>query len=339
MAVKRPYSNVVINGITLDTISVEVAEGHEQTCARFSVEVEDTTGIDLNDTVTIKMGYVGDNGIVFKGYVDEIVQSRMPGTYSIKGRDVLKRAIEHYLVTTNIDNPWSRSHITAENLVRDLLKEAGITDYSGAHTSFTFGTQCPAEFNLMSSWDAIRTICNIIAYNCYCVDGRVYFQRVFPIPTIPAPPGSFELKTGTGGNTTFIDYGYNTDNLRNQVIVFGLGGIYAEAHSATTPCPPGWPAPCTFLPAGFYKTAIVSSEFIDSDGMAEDSAKYNLELYNKLTESLRIEAEGDHRLRCRDTVTVTDLIFTGMNADEWFVFSITHKISDEGYTMSVNLSR
>lgn len=339
MAVKFPYSNVEINGITLDTVSVEVSEGHEQTCARFTIETEDVTGVDLNDPVTIKMGYVGDNGTVFKGYVDEIVQSRMPGTYTIKGRDILKRAIEHYLVTTDINAPWSRSHIPAENLVRDLLREAGIAKYSGAHTSFTFGTQCPAEFNMMSSWDAIRTICNIIAYNCYCRNGKVYFKRVFPEPDIPAPPGSFELKTGVNGNITYIDYGYNTDNLRNKVVVFGRDGIYAESHSTTTPCPPGWTPPCQFLPNNFYKTAIVSSEFIDSDGMAQDSADYNLDLYNKLTESLRIEAEGDHMVRCRDTVIVTDLLFTGMNADEWFVFSISHKVTDDGYTMSVNLSR
>jgi len=338
MTTRLLYCNTVIGGTPIDVLSVEVNEGHKQTTARFSLETEDITGLNLNQTVTIDLGFVGSHGQVFVGYVDEIAESAWPGVYTISGRDVLKRAIEHYIVTTDLEHPWSRENIDAAWLVRDLLKEAGITNYIAGASSFDFGTSHPAEFNLMSVWDAITQICNILAYNCWAENGTVYFARVFPVPTIPAPPLSKHFDVGTAGNIEVIDYQYNTDNLRNKVVVFGREGIYAARQSNTTPCAGNPAANCTYLPAGFFKTAIVSSEMIDTHSMADSSAQYNLVLYNKLTESLRLEAEGDYTVRCRDTVTVTEP-FTGMSNDPWFVYSITHRIDTSGYKLVITLSR
>lgn len=326
MAHKSLYYNVKINGIAQDIISVEVNESHGQTCARVSVELERINGFTLNSYIEVDMGYIDSHGIIFRGFVDDISDTRPDGTHRIEGRDVLKRAIEHFLVTTDLENPWSRSNITAEHLVGDLLHEAGIVNYSGDTTLFTFGVTCPAEFNLMSSWDAVNTICNIIAYNCYAVDGIVYFKR---ITTTPSGPPTFTFKSGSpgsGGNVTFIEYSYNTDNLRNKVVVFGRYPVYAEAKEASP-----------YLPSGFYKTAIVSSEMIDDD-MAQRSADYNLALYNKLTETLRVEAEGDYRVRCRKTVRITEP-FTGMLNSDWFVTAVTHRISNDGFQTSVSMVR
>jgi len=321
---KTPYKAVTIGGNPIDILNIEVSNGHKQTCARCSIETDDITGVNLNQEILVDIGYVGNHGQIFKGYVDEISETRMPGTYSIEGRDILKKAIEHFIVSADIEVPWCRSHITAEGLVEDLLNEAQIYAYNGDVTHFTFGIQCPAEFNLMSSWDAISQICNILAYNCFAVTGTVYFTRVFPIPS-GAPTANFTV--GNAGNILTIKYNYNTENLRNRVVVFGYGGIYAERKVASP-----------YLPVDFYKTAIVSSELIEQQSMADDSAQYNLQLYNKLTESLHIDAEGDHTVKCRDTVSVTEP-FTGMSADHWFVFSINHRIDDAGYKMSMSLSR
>lgn len=321
---KQLYTDVQINGNPMNILSVEVTEGYKQTTARCSIETENISSINLNQTVTIDLGFSDDHGQVFVGYIDDISESRMPGTYRIECRDVLKRAIEHFIVTADLQNPWSRSNIQAEDLVRDLLAEAGITAYSGEVTSFTFGTQYPAEFNLMSSWDAINMICNILAYHCYAENGTVYFKRIFPVPGGSA---SKSFSVGDSGNITFINYGYNTDNLRNKVVVFGKPPIHAEA---STPSP--------HLPSGFYKTAIVSSELIDTQDMADQSAQYNLQLYNKLTEFARLDAEGNHAVRCRHTVSVTEP-FTGMSGTLWFIYSITHRIDESGYKISLNLAK
>ena len=72
--------------------------------------------------------------------------------------------------------------------------------------------------------------------------------------------------------------------------------------------------------------------------MADDSASYNLDLYNKLTETVSLELEGDYRIRARDTVSVNEP-FTEMSGDLWFVYAATHRIDKSGYTTRINLSR
>lgn len=305
-------------------ISAEVTEAYKQPCARFRLEVEDLGSFGLNDDITITMGYTGDTAQIFEGFIDSITSTRRPGVYEVAGRDIIKFAIEHWIVTTNLDQPWSRSNISAENLVRDLLAEAGVTDYSGDTSSFTFGVSNPAEFQLVSSWDAVEKICNIIAWRCYAKNGTAYFKNLIPEPS--GTPVAY-LHSGDGGEITQIGYETSTDNLRNKVVVFGRDGIYAE-DSASSP----------YLPAGFYKTAVVSSELIDSQSMADDAATYNLNLYNRLTEAVRLDILGNPSIRARDTVNVVEW-FTGISGD-WFVYSATHRMDENGgYTTQLRLLR
>jgi len=324
MASKKLYTDITIGSDTIDPISVEVSEGYNQVTSRCSIETEDILDIDLNNEITIDMGFEGNHQVLFKGYVDEIQATRLPATYGIEGRDVLKLAIEHYIVTESLDNPWSRSNISAEDLVRDLLKEALIYNYNGAVSHYTFGVEGPAEFNLMSSWDSINKVCQILAYNCWADNGIVYFDRIFPEP---AGASSKSFTVGNAGTIVTVNYNYNTDELRNKVVVFGKDGIYAEDHIVSP-----------YLPPGFYKTAIVSNSLIDTQSMADDSASYNLQLYNRLTETMSIEAEGDPTVRCRDTVDVTEP-FTEMVAEKWFVYAVSHRIDNNGYKISLNLTK
>lgn len=322
MTIKNLYLSIGGDYADITEIqSIEVNETFGQPCARFSLETRDTGSFDLNDAITITVGYTGDTGEIFQGYIDEIKSTRRPGTYEITGRDVLKRAIEHWIVTTDLDNPWSRRNISAENLVRDLLAEAGITDYSGETSNFTFGVSGPAEFQLVSVWDSIHKIMNILAWTCYAENGTVYFSSLQPAPS--GSPSS-TLVVGNDGDIEQINYEYSTENLRNKVVVFGKDGIYAEA-SAVSP----------YLPPDFYKTAIVSSELIDLQSMADQAATYNLNLYNKLTEVTRVDIEGRAGIRARQTITVTEP-FTGINSD-WFVYSVTHRLDESGYVTTLHL--
>jgi len=311
------YTDMV--GVT----SIEVNEAYKQPCSRFRLEVYDYGSFGLNDYITIDMGFTGSSGEVFQGFIDSIGSTRRPGIYEIIGRDVIKRAIDHWIVTTDLENPWSRSNISAESLVHDLLAEAGITSYSGETSNFTFGITSPAEFQIVSSWDAIERICMIIAWRCYARDGTVYFSSIKPEPS-GAPVKN--LRVGDSGNITNIKYEVSTDNLRNKVVVFGKEGIYAQA-SAESP----------YLPEGFYKVAIVSSELIDRQSMADDAADYNLILYNRLTEVAQCDLLGMYDVRARDTINIIEP-FTGITGD-WFVYSATHRLDQNGYTTQLHLMR
>ena len=303
-------------------VSVEIGEAYKQPAARFRMEVENIGSFGINDDITITLGYTGNTVKLFEGFIDTITSTRRPGIFELTGRDIIKFAQEHWIVTTDLDEPWSRSNISAENLVGDLLAEASITDYSGDASSFTFGVSNPAEFQLVSSWDAIERICNILAWRCYAENGTVYFQSMLPEPS--GAPIAY-LRRGDSGEITQIGHESSTENLRNKVVVFGREGIYAEA-SAESP----------YLPEGFYKTAVVSSELIDTQSMADDSADYNLALYNRLTEVVRLDILGNPSIRARKTVNVKEW-FTGVKGD-WFVYSCTHRIDENGgYTTQMHL--
>lgn len=325
MPIKRIHWDGVVGGdySDLDGITgIEISETYKQPCARARLECEDLGSFGLNDYITLDIGFTTSHSVAFKGYIDTITTTRRPGLYEITARDILKRAIEHWIVTTDLENPWSRSNISAEALVRDLLAEAGITTYVGSVSNFTFGVSSPAEFQLISSWDAVEKINNILAWTCYAEDGTVYFNNTQPTPGTP----SFTLTVGDDQEIEQINYDISTENLRNKVVVFGKDGIYAEA-SAVSP----------YLPSGFYKTAIVSSELIDSQSMADDAADYNLALYNRLTETLKLDIEGNASIRARDTVTVTEP-FTGVNSD-WFVYSVQHRVDESGFVTSLHLMK
>ena len=324
MSIRNLYMDISGDGSGMDDVqSIEIDEGYKQASARFKIETRSVGTFGLNDQIIIDIGYDGDHAALMYGYIDSITATDRPGTYEVVGRDIIKKAIDHFIVSTDLENPWSRRNISAENLVRDLLSEASITDYSGDASSFTFGVNYPAEFQLISSWDAIERICNIIAWRCYAKGDTVYFKNLQPVPVGAT---AITLQAGTSGNISTISYEYSTDNLRNKVVVFGRDGIYAE-DSAVSP----------YLPTDFYKTAIVSSELIDTQSMADDSATYNLALYNKLTEVVKVDVEGNPSLRARDTIECIES-FTGVSGD-WFVYSVSHRIGNDGYTTTAHLTR
>ena len=72
--------------------------------------------------------------------------------------------------------------------------------------------------------------------------------------------------------------------------------------------------------------------------MADDSASYNLALYNRLTEAIRLDILGNPTIRARDTVNVEEW-FTGITGN-WFVYSCSHRMDESGgYTTQLRLLR
>jgi hypothetical protein len=308
---------VTVDGSSINIKSLSFSDGYKTPVTKLQFETDTASILWLGKQVIASLTVGAISGQIFTGYVDDVSYTRFPGVYEVTASNELRLAKEHWLVPASLDNPWSRSNIAAENLVRDLLAEAGLTNYSGITSGFTFGTSYPAEFSIMSVLDAIEQINTILAYTLYENNATIYWRQIFPVPSGTA---SF-----TFTNFISINKTSGTENLRNKVVVFGKDGIRAES-SAVSP----------YLPSGFYQTAIVSSELIDSQSMADQSASYNLQLYNKLTEQLKIDIEGEPRVKARDTVHIT---YAPLSIDEdWFVYSLQHTF-DETFTTSLILRK
>jgi len=306
----------------IEAIDIAVIEGYNQPTARCTITTPDYGGLSIGDSIEVSIGFDSSSGKVFEGFIQNITSERMPGYHTIEAEDIVIKAVEHLIVSTDLDNPFTRTNITAEDLVEDLLNEAGITDYTGDVTSFTFATgEIPVEFQLTFAWDAVQMIADVVAWHCYADEnGLVHFEDIDPTPGSPVAV----LDTGASGEIIQSNLSTSTDNLRNKVVVFGIPPI-TSVDSAVSP----------HLPADFYKTAVVSSTLIDTQAMADTTASYNLAKWNKLTENVSLDALGNYTIHARDTVTVTES-FSGASGD-WFVFAISHTFGGGGYTIRLNL--
>ncbi len=339
MTVKDIEAAITIGGNSMDIISLSVTSDFATACSTFSLVTNTSSGV-INDLVNVSMGYSGDTGVMMTGgRVDTITANRPPGTYTIEGRDKLKLAMDYFIVEASMDpddffNPrlGSGSVNTPHEIVDKILEEAGLNlDSSSGDAGWTLGDdETGAPFQLKTAWESIQEVCAIGVWKVWAsTSGSIYFGQI-----IPEPNGSSgSLTTGDDGNLTSISYSKSDEQLRNKIIVIGMptelgnGAFYTGVASAGSP----------YLPTGYYKTAVISTDLLTSASDCYSSALLNRNRFNRLTERVSFEAEGDHSIHIHDTVRLTE-DFTGLDSD-WFVYQITHSVDDGGYKMSGVLSR
>ena len=305
---------LTVDSVEIDVVSISYSNAYKTPISKINFETNSATIDWLGKAVTLSLTNESDVRQVFSGFVDDVGETRFPDVFEVTCSNILQRARNHWLITNSLDTFWTRSNIAAETLVGDLLAEAGLTNYSGDTSLFTFGTNGDVEFQLLSVMDAIDQINNILAYSIYMDGATIRWSQKFP-----TPEGS---PTITLDKFIAISKTVGTKNLRNKVVVFGKNGIYAEA-SEVSP----------YLPTDFYQTAIVSSELIDSQSMANSSVDYNLELYNKLGQELRIDIEGNPNLKVMDTIHITHSPLD--IDDDWFVYSVNHTFEETFTTTAI----
>lgn len=317
MTVRNLYAS--ISGVT-GILNIDLIEGFKSFTRTCTIECDSTT-LSLGDSISVDMGYADDHDVVFTGVVKKVNKSRPTGTTKITCFDELVKSTDYFMVSEDPEVPFTRTNIDARDLVEDLLNEASITSFVADPVSFIF---TEPTFNLVSVADAINQINGIIAWHIWCdEDGIVRYADRRPYVMGGDTP-SATFTTGSSGNIVTNEYNRSEENLRNKVVVYGNEDIYAEA-SAVSP----------YLPAGFYKTAVVASPLITFSGQAQLAAEYNLELYNRLDRVVSCEALGNPHLHVNAIVTVTEAN-TGVSGD-WFVYNISHSFSEGGYTMRMVL--
>ena len=319
----------------IEVVRMSVMSNYKTPCRRMTYSTPFLNGIDIGSSVTGKI----NETTMFNGIVKAITKRRPEMSYDVSCGDILSQAVEYFFAPSpNIDSSWTRSNILHYNLVRDILAKAEITDFSndwGADEdinpytelprgSFTFATgEEPVRIKISSAWDIIDWICQITGSHVYAdVDNVVHLGLIWDEP-IGVPTHSFVAP----GTLKSIQYIRSEEGLRNKVIVFGYSGITKEAYAESP-----------YVPENFYKTAILSHEFIDTEEIAQETADINLHRLNKLTESVIFEALGQTDIDIRETVSITDPS-SGVSGS-WFVTQCTHTVGkDSGYTIRVTCNK
>jgi hypothetical protein len=310
---------------TSSIISVSFSDSHVAATSSATVIAINTT-LDIGDSATVFIGYNGDNFKCITGYVKGIELKEPEKEYTITIANVLIRAVDFFIASEDPENPFSRRNISAEDLIQDVLELSGLTSFNMENTSFTFAINNPVEVNLTGCYDYAKFLANIIAYTLYADnDGTVHLINRRPYP-VGSEPADYTL-TVSGDYMLEVGYEKSDHDIRNKVIVYGSEGISAHAQASSP-----------YLPSGFYRTVVVAAPgVIDSHSMAQQSADYNLEILNRLTQKVTITMKGQTNIfpRTIADVTVADVGVSG----KWYVYSVQHDWSKAGYTTTVELRK
>ena len=332
------YANVP--GIS-NIMAVDISTGHSTSTATAQLICKSST-IDIGDDISIDLGYDDNHSVIFTGYVKAVEKEVPDNIVKLTCSDVLTRAIDYFIVSSDPENPFTRSNIRADILIQDVLELAGLSSFNFTNPQFTFATtpESKVEVNLTSSYDFSNMIADLLAWNLWAEeDGVVYFKNRKPY-----------VMDGTSGqvgdvadnvvktiyNPSILSLGYReTDReLRNRVVIYGAPGITAETDSATSYVP-RTDSYEQVLPAGFYKSMVLATEIIDNQDMADNAVDYNLALYNRVTTQASVVIIGDPDLLARKVIHVTESNL-GIDSD-WYIYTATHSWSRAGYVTDMEL--
>jgi len=322
-----------IPGVT-QPISITVSTQHTQSVATASIECISTSK-SIGDEINIDLGYNDDHGHIFKGFVKQIERKVPENTRVITAHDVLSRAIDYFFVPTNPDAPFRRQNITAEDLIQDVLEEAGLTDFDLDATSFTFAVTADvyAEVKLVSAYDYAHGIADLLAWHIWADEnGITKFKNRKPYfmatgdPDDNQPGWTADTAITTITDSTLLDGNYTKHerDLRNRVVVVGTPGINAEA-SASSP----------YLPAGYFKSVALFWPILDSQSIAQNAADYNLDLLNRLSKVFNATVVGNYQLIAHKAVSVNSTKLSLI--DDFYIYYAEHQWSAKGYQTTLEL--
>lgn len=318
--------NASVSGLT-NILRLQTSVSHSNPVSTCTISCE-THSVNLGDKLEVYLGYTTPIK-VFTGYVKEITRNVPDNEYTIVLNDAMVRATDYFFAPLNPDQPFTRSNIAGEFLVRDVLAEAGLTNYQYDPTYFTFGVLNPVEVKLVSAYDFVHSINSLLAFTTYAdQNGVVHFKRRLPYITSGDTTEDYIISTSLDN---FINSSYTVSekNLRNRVVVYGAEGVYAEA-SASSP----------YLPLGFYKSVVyASSMLVQTQSMAQDIADYNLDVLNRLTYGLNLVIEGRPDIFPRKIAKVTDS-FQGITNQLWYIYTVEHTFDQSsGFTTMLELRK
>jgi hypothetical protein len=283
------------------------------------------SGLDIGTAVT---AYINETKM-FTGTIKSVTRRRPGQVYEFMAEDVLCRSLEYWFAPANLDEGFTWSNINNIDLTLAMLTAAQITDvvddWSPYPTfQFAVGPE-PFKITIASSWDTISMINQVTGQFVYADEnGQVHISRIW---SEPGSVVSHAFVTGNSGTLKTLEYYRTDENLRNRIVCYGYQGVYGEA-SAVSP----------YTPAGFYRTATISSELLISNAMATETAQINLAQLNKLTESVIADVIGDTSVNYLQTVSITDpkIVLSG----NWFISQCEHRVDPtSGYTCRLTCSK
>ncbi len=339
------YAN--INGIT-QPVDISITSNHTAATTMAVVECHSLTK-SIGDSISIDLGYATDHETVFTGYIKQIERKVPDNTYIVTAHDVLTRAVDFFVVSSDPEDPFKRRNIKAEDLVQDVLELAGLNSFSMQNSYFTLAIGVDAEVNLVSAYDYAKSIVDLVAYNMWAdSSGTVHFANRKPYVMDGDPeeeseqagyvqdsPGS---DTATITDSQILKYTYNVHerDLRNRIVVYGNENAHKDA-SKTTSYDPITKTYIQVLPSGFYKSVVFASPLLTRSSHMQQACDYNLVMLNRLNYEIGLTIIGDTSCVARKVIEINSTSM-GINSD-WYIYTSDLNWGKSGFTNTLVLRK
>ncbi len=339
------YAN--IDGLT-KPVDISVTSNHT---AATTMAVIECHSLDKNigDSIEIDLGYNDDIETVFTGYIKQIEKKVPDNTYIVTAHDVLTRAVDFFVVSSDPESPFKRRNIKAEDLVQDVLELAGLNNFDMKASHFTLAIGVDAEVNLVSAYDYAKSIVDLVAYNLWADSaGVVHFANRKPYVMdgdpeeeseqagyVQDPPG-YETEIITDSKILKYTYNKHERDLRNRIVVYGNENTHKDASKATSYDPISKEY-VQVLPSGFYKSVVFASPLLTKGSYMQQACDYNLVMLNRLNYEIGLTIVGDPTCIARRVVEI-DSTSMGIHSD-WYIYTSEINWGKGGFTNNLILRK
>jgi hypothetical protein len=258
----------------------------------------------------------------FTGYIDTITHQRASGLYTIEGRDVLRRAVEYFMIVDQDHvGEYQTQGLDFAQEISALLTLAGITTYARSDFGYIFVEGY--DFGLQSVWDAISAICQVGQWRVYAdAAGQVYISSAQV--TVPATISATLTDNQDCGE---INFTRSTSEVVNRVVVIGSGDVWAEAVDAASALP-------------WTKTAVIGREWFDDQTQAQAIADLNLNLYKTIKPTVQVQVWGGADLWVGQGITLVENLSPAIGyGDDWVIYSLNRRVSNNGLETNLVLKQ
>lgn len=242
-------------------------------------------------------------------------------TYSHLGGGTFTQHVYSSLSELNVAHPettgnYSNEGVYAEAVVQWLLAMCGFAEGSEIQvrpTNFWIGDITPAKFHLVSVYDAILQIAELIGWRIFADRGGVV--RFQERPRNPSAYPMWEYSIGAR-NIHKLNRSVTNTDVRNYVEVRGYNGIRAVAR-----------APSSYIGNVPYRGVLIANDLIDTQSIANFMAARILNDLNRLKEVIDLEIDGNPYLEPGETIQLR----SDSSDDSYLINTVNHTMTAEGY--------
>jgi len=366
---KSPSAKVTFNGATTrDLLSINVSTALEGSIGTASIRTQSNPNISPEAKVQIRQGYNGQHQLTFTGYVDSIEPSELENTWTINCRDVLKKAMDTFLIQEvkfgqdiAAGQYYYSTYTSTDGGTFTIHQYSSIAALNAAHpeTTGNYSTQgvkahAVVQWLLHMSGLAEGTEIQVDDTNFWIGDinpAKFHLTSVYDaaqqianligwrIYADAAGVARFKRKPRQPGGYTYWKYTtkgspYNIDKLTKTSTNIDLRN-YVEVRGASG-IRTVKRAASPYIGNTPYRGVLISEELIDTPGIAEFMATRVLQDLNRLKITIAMETDGNPLIGPGSTVDVTSSKATGKYLVEQYQ---TNMSADGGYKASIQAAQ